>query len=52
MITKGNFVVNTIMNNNNIGKLILPTGAGKTVIFLEYLFYRATGQIIITISRF
>jgi superfamily II DNA or RNA helicase len=29
-----------IMKNNVIGKLILPTGAGKTVIFLEYLFHK------------
>lgn len=30
----------SIMNNNKIGKLILPTGSGKTVIFLEYLFHK------------
>ena len=27
------------MKSNTLGKLILPTGSGKTIIFLEYLFY-------------
>ena len=38
----------SIMNNNNFGKLILPTGAGKTVIFMEYLFHK-TGLLLIIV---
>ena len=37
-----------IMKNNVIGKLILPTGSGKTVIFLEYLFCK-TGLLLIIV---
>jgi superfamily II DNA or RNA helicase len=38
----------SIMNNHRIGKLILPTGSGKTVIFLEYLFQK-TGLLLIIV---
>ena len=36
------------MKNNKKGKLILPTGAGKTVIFLEY-FLNKTGLLLIIV---
>lgn len=35
------------MKNNSIGKLILPTGSGKTVIFLEYLLTKTGLSLII-----
>jgi len=40
----------SIMKKNTFGKLILPTGSGKTIIFLEYLFNKIGLSLIIVPS--